>query len=93
SLTIRIESYFFIKNYIIKFMTEIDPYENVRQKLILGPLNAPKHKIITKLLKVFWNEEEIKILSHFESADQWNPLKVLEEKTGIPKKKNQRNPF
>ncbi len=66
-------------------MTEVDYYENVRQKLVLGPLNAPKHRKIIKLMKVFWNEEEIKILSHFESADKSITLKQLEEKTGIPK--------
>ncbi len=38
-------------------MTELDYYDIVRQKLVLGPLNAPKHRKVTKLLKVFWNEE------------------------------------
>jgi len=66
-------------------MTEIDHYENVRQKLVLGPLSAPKNKKIIKLLKIFWNEDEIKILSHFESADKWVSLKELEERIGIPK--------
>ncbi len=66
-------------------MTEIDYYEKVRQNLVLGPLNAPKHKKIIKLLKVFWNEEEIKILSHFGKVGNFISLKALEEKTGIPK--------
>lgn len=66
-------------------MTEVDYYEIVRQKLVLGPLNSPKHRKIIKLMKVFWNEEEIKLLSHFESADQYVSLKQLEERSGLPK--------
>ena len=66
-------------------MTEVDYYETVRQKLVLGPLNSPKHRKIIKLMKVFWNEEEIKLLSHFESADQYVSLKQLEERSGLPK--------
>ena len=66
-------------------MVESDYYEIVRQKLTLGPLKSPKHKKIIELMKVFWTEEEIKILVHFESADKSIPLKKLAEKTGIPK--------
>jgi len=46
-------------------MTEIDYYEQVRQKLVSGDIHVPKHKKVIKLMKVFWNEEEIKILNHF----------------------------
>lgn len=67
-------------------MSEIDPYEIVRQKMVLGPLYAPKHKSVMKLLKIFWNEEVINILSKFESADKWITIKELEEKTNIPRK-------
>ena len=66
-------------------MTGEDYYEIVRQKLVLGPLNTPKHRKITKLLKVFWNEEEIKLLSHFDSADKYVTLKQLEERSGLSK--------
>lgn len=66
-------------------MSEIDYYEIVRQKLALGPLSAPKHRKIKKLMKVFWNEEEIKLLSHFDGADKWNSLKQLIERSGLPK--------
>jgi Pyruvate/2-oxoacid:ferredoxin oxidoreductase delta subunit len=66
-------------------MTEIDPYERVRQNLVLGPINAPKHKKIIELMKVFWNEDEINILSHFEKVGNWISPSNLEEKTGIPK--------
>lgn len=66
-------------------MTEIDYYEHVRQNLVLGPLHAPKHKKIMKLLKVFWNEEEIKILSHFDKVGNFISPRELEEKSGIPK--------
>jgi len=66
-------------------MTEIDYYEIVRQKLTLGPLSAPKHRKIRKLMEVFWNEEEIKLLSHFESADKYISIKQLIERSGLPK--------
>ncbi|MHA2283071.1 MAG: ATP-binding protein [Promethearchaeota archaeon] len=66
-------------------MTEVDYYENVRQKLVLGPLDAPKHRKILKLMKVFWNAEEIKMLSHFDPADQYISLKQLKERSGLPK--------
>jgi Pyruvate/2-oxoacid:ferredoxin oxidoreductase delta subunit len=68
-------------------MTEVDYYDVVRQKLVLGPLISPKHRKIIKLLKIFWNEEEIKLLSHFDSADQYNSLKQLMERSGLPKDK------
>ncbi len=60
-------------------------YEMVRQKLVLGPLSAPKHPKVIELLKVFWDEEEIKLLSHFPPADKFIPLKELVEKSGLPK--------
>jgi len=65
-------------------MTEVDYYETVRQKLVLGPLKARKHRKIKKLMKVFWNEEEIKLLSHFDTADKNVSLEQLEERSGIP---------
>jgi Pyruvate/2-oxoacid:ferredoxin oxidoreductase delta subunit len=68
-------------------MAEVDYYDLVRKKLVLGPLTAPKHKKIIKLLKVFWNEEEIRLLSHFKSAENWNSLKQLMEKSGLSKEK------
>ena len=67
-------------------MSDTDNYENVRRKMVLGPLVAPKHKAVLELLKIFWNEEEIQILSHFEPADKWVTIKQLEERTGIPRK-------
>jgi len=66
-------------------MTEIDYYELVRQKLVSGSIHAPKHKKIIKLMKIFWNEEEIKILSHFDEVGNYISSKKLSEKTGIPK--------
>jgi len=66
-------------------MTETDFYEAVRQKLVLGPLHSPKHRKIRKLMKVFWNEEEIKLISHFEAADKYISLKQLGERSGLPK--------
>ncbi len=77
-------------------MSEVDNYELVRQKLVLGPLTTPKHRKIKKLLKIFWNEEEIKLISHFGPADEWVSLRQLEERSGIPKdeiKKLLRRPF
>jgi len=66
-------------------MTEIDYYDLVRQKLELGALYAPKHKKIIKLLKVFWDEDEIKLLSYFSKSGKFISKKELAEKSGIPK--------
>ncbi len=77
-------------------MSEVDNYEIVRQKLTLGPLTTPKHRKIRKLLKIFWNEKEINLLSHFGPADEYNSLKQLQERSGLPKdeiKQILRNPL
>ena len=66
-------------------MSETDLYEIVRQKLVLGPLFAPKHESTFKIMKILWNAEEIKILSNFPSADNAITLRKLSEKTEIPK--------
>ncbi len=71
-------------------MTEIDYYDLIRQKLELGVLHAPKHKKILKLLKVFWDEDEIKLLSHFDKAGNFISKKELAEKSGIPKEEVKR---
>ncbi|MFX1298420.1 MAG: hypothetical protein ACFFD2_26640 [Promethearchaeota archaeon] len=60
-------------------------YEIVRQKLKLGPFFAPNHKIVFEIIKILWNEEEIKILSHFNSANRSISLRKLSKKLGIPK--------
>ncbi len=85
TISLRETINFLYKIIIISFMTEIDYYENVRQKLVLGRLFAPKHKKVIELLKVFWNEEEIKILSHLENVGNWISPSKLEKKSGIPK--------
>ncbi|MFX1311270.1 MAG: 4Fe-4S binding protein [Promethearchaeota archaeon] len=64
-------------------MTEVDNYEIVRQKLQIGRITAPKHKKIFKLMKIFWNEEEIKILSQFNNVGSKISLKELHERTGL----------
>jgi Pyruvate/2-oxoacid:ferredoxin oxidoreductase delta subunit/DNA-binding Lrp family transcriptional regulator len=66
-------------------MTETDYYENVRQKLKLGPLYAPKHKKIFELMKVFCNEQEIQILANFDAADSYISLTVLSKRTNKSK--------
>ncbi|MHA1266338.1 MAG: 4Fe-4S binding protein [Candidatus Helarchaeota archaeon] len=43
-----------------------DVYELVRQKLQIGPIYAPKHKLIYELLKELWDEEEIEVVALFE---------------------------
>jgi hypothetical protein len=44
-------------------------YEIIRQKMKLGPLFAPKHPRVEKLLRIFWTEEEAEILAQFNSCD------------------------
>ncbi|MHA1730263.1 MAG: ATP-binding protein [Promethearchaeota archaeon] len=64
-------------------MSETDYYEIVRQKIKLDPLYTPKNKKIFDLMKVFWNIEEIKILSHFPDATKSISVEELAEKTGL----------
>ncbi|MFX1256598.1 MAG: 4Fe-4S dicluster domain-containing protein [Promethearchaeota archaeon] len=66
-------------------MTNSKYYEIVRSKLKLEPFFTPKHKLVFEIMKILWNEEEIKILSYFESADKSISLRKLTEKSGIPK--------
>ena len=66
-------------------MTESDHYETIRQKLKLGPLIAPKHKKVEKLLRIFWNEEEAEILSQFNGCDTPTTLRELVDRTGKSK--------
>ena len=66
-------------------MTEVDYYEIVRQKLKLGPVYAPKHKKIFELMKILWNEEEIKLLSHFEGIGKLLSARNLAKISNLPK--------
>ena len=68
-------------------MTETDLYENVRQKLTIGEIITPKHEKVIELMKLFWNEEEIKLLSYFPKSGKVISIKELVEKSGIPKDK------
>jgi ferredoxin/DNA-binding MarR family transcriptional regulator len=67
-------------------LSNTDYYEEVRQKLTLGPLFAPKHPKTIEIMKLLWNDEEIQILSHFPIASKTISLSKLVEKTGIQKK-------
>lgn len=62
-----------------------DNYEIVRQKMKLGPIFAPKHPKVDKLLRIFWNEEEIEILAQFNSCDTPTALRELVERTSKSK--------
>ena len=66
-------------------MNQTDYYEVVRQKLKLGPVYAPKHKKIYELLKLLWNEEEIKLLSYFEGVGKMLSPRKLSKISGLPK--------
>ncbi|NVM30736.1 MAG: 4Fe-4S binding protein [Candidatus Helarchaeota archaeon] len=66
--------------------TKLDYYDIVRQKLTLGPLRAPKHEKIFEMMRVFWDEETIKVLSYFPTADKRISLNELVEKSGMEKK-------
>ncbi|MHA1386637.1 MAG: 4Fe-4S dicluster domain-containing protein [Candidatus Helarchaeota archaeon] len=66
-------------------MVESNFYEIVRQKLDIGDIKHPKHEKIYELMKIFWNEEDIELLSHFPSAGEVISLKALIEKSGMPK--------
>ncbi|NVM56313.1 MAG: 4Fe-4S binding protein, partial [Candidatus Helarchaeota archaeon] len=60
-------------------------YEEVRQKLAIGRIRTPKHEKVSELMKVFWNEEAIKVLAQFPKAGKVISIKELVKKTGMPK--------
>ena len=66
-------------------MTEADLYETVRQKLSIGAIKTPSHEKVIELMKVFWNEQEIKILSYFPKSGKLISVQELVEKSGMPK--------
>ncbi len=66
-------------------MSETDYYEIIRQKLTLGPVYAPKHKMIYDLLQTLWNEEEVKLLSNFEGVGNLISARKLSKITDLPK--------
>ncbi len=66
-------------------MTEIDYYEEVRQRLRLGKLAVPKHKKIIEFFKIIWNEEDIKLLSHFDGPGKLLTAVKLSKRTGMEK--------
>ncbi|MHA1831922.1 MAG: 4Fe-4S binding protein [Candidatus Helarchaeota archaeon] len=67
-------------------MNDINYYEVVRQKLTSGDVHAPKHEKVYELMKIFWDEDVIKILSYFPNAGNSVSLTELSEKSGIPKR-------
>ncbi|HUY00131.1 MAG TPA: 4Fe-4S dicluster domain-containing protein [Candidatus Deferrimicrobium sp.] len=69
-----------------KLKVETDYYEIVRQKLKVGPIAAPKHEKVYELMKVFWDEDTIKLLSHFPNAGQEISVDELAEKSGLEQK-------
>ena len=73
-----------------KLETKLDYLEIVREKLALGPLSAPKHEKTFELMKLFWDEETIKILAHFPNTGQKISLADLAKKTGLTKGKIRR---
>ncbi|NVM30728.1 MAG: 4Fe-4S binding protein [Candidatus Helarchaeota archaeon] len=68
-----------------KLETKLDYYEIVRKKLSMGPLAAPKHEKTFELMKVYWDEETIKVLAHFPKVGERISLQELVEKSGLPK--------
>nr|MDO8116229.1 4Fe-4S dicluster domain-containing protein [Candidatus Sigynarchaeota archaeon] len=65
-------------------------YEIVRQKLHVGPLDTPKHEKIIELMRVFWDEETIRVLAQFPDAGNRIKFKELLEKTGMEKRQLRR---
>jgi ferredoxin len=61
-------------------MTQADLYETVRQKLSIGAIKTPSHEKVFELMKVFWNEQEIKLLSYFPKSGKLISIQELVEK-------------
>ncbi|NVM53357.1 MAG: 4Fe-4S binding protein [Candidatus Helarchaeota archaeon] len=68
-------------------MSEIDYYEEVRQKLRLGKLAVPKHEKVIEVFKILWNKEDIRLLFHFDRAGKLLTAVKLAKRAGLEKSK------
>ncbi len=68
-------------------MTAIDYYEEVRQKLRLGKLAVPKHEAVMEVFRILWNEEDIKLLYHFDPPGKLLSAVKLAKRSGLEKSK------
>ena len=68
-------------------MTEVDHYESVRKKMSIGEVGTPKHEKTIEFLKRLYDEEEIKLLDHFDRAYQMLSAGKLAKKANMEKKK------
>jgi len=62
-----------------------DLYETVREKMSMGSIKTPDHEKVIELMKVFWNENEIQLLSHFPKCGKLISVQEIVEKSGKPK--------
>lgn len=68
-------------------MSEIDYYEEVRQKLKIGEgLGTPKHERVMDFLRMIWNEEEVKLLNNFDGVGNALSAAKMAKKAGMDKK-------
>ena len=63
----------------------IDHYESVRQKMSIDEVGWPKHKKTIEILKVLFNEEEIKLLDHFDRGFELLSAAKLAKRSGWEK--------
>ncbi|NHI90961.1 MAG: 4Fe-4S dicluster domain-containing protein [Candidatus Lokiarchaeota archaeon] len=69
-------------------MSDVDYYEEVRQKLKIGEgLGTPKHKSVMEFLRMIWNEEEIQLLNNFEKVGETYSVAKIAKKSGMDKNK------
>lgn len=59
-----------ILNHLVIFMSEIDIYEKLREKISLWPIKVPRMKETRKLLEILFTKEEADFLVHFTAPYQ-----------------------
>lgn len=61
-------------------MAQTDYYEEIRQKLRLGPIATPKHEKIIEFLKLIWDENDVKLLNHMPGVGALiSPIKLAKQ--------------
>ena len=69
------------------FMSDVDIYEQIRQKLDVQGQGAPKHKAVLDFLKVIWTKGEVELLLNFDGVGKFVSASKIAKKSRIEKKK------
>ncbi|NHI93812.1 MAG: 4Fe-4S dicluster domain-containing protein [Candidatus Lokiarchaeota archaeon] len=66
-------------------MSDIDIYEQLRQKLNIQGQGAPNHRAILDFLKIIWTEDDVKLLLNFDSVGKFVSAAKIAKNSGLEK--------